>query len=35
MYDEVLALGFCNGVATVMLNGEWVKIDVNGNVIQE
>ena len=35
MYDEVLAPGFCNGVATVMLNGEWAKIDVNGVVIQE
>ena len=35
VYEEVLAPGFCNGMATVMLNGEWVKIDVNGNVIQE
>jgi hypothetical protein len=35
MYDEVLAPGFCNGVATVMLDGEWVKIDVRGVFVQE
>lgn len=33
IYDEVLAPGFCNGTATVMLNGEWVKIDTKGEII--
>lgn len=35
VYEEVLAPGFCNGVATVMLDGEWVKIDVRGVFVQE
>ena len=35
MYEEVLAPGFCNGVATVILNGEWVRIDAKGVIVRE
>ena len=33
IYDEVLYQGFNYGVATVLIGGEWVKIDITGKII--
>lgn len=33
IYDEVLVPGFCNGKATVLLDGKWMDIDIRGDII--
>lgn len=34
IYDEILAPGFCGGVATVMLDGVWIKINTKGERVE-